>query len=262
MHLRIVARAVLLVLFLGIRPTAIAQQYERVLVPFDTTQIEGANGVLWSTELRVRNEGDEEVSLFPEQCWFIGTPFPCSTKILVPAHTTQILRVLRAIGGSTRGLMLYVPLSRVDDVQFSLRVRDARSADSIGTAIPIVRARDLRSRYTIVGVPVTNDHRRTLRVYDAHLPEQAAFRIRVYDEADNRLLSDREYLAWGKTDPPNPVLVTATYDFSDALSGSALSGARSVSVSIERIFPEELPFWPMISTTSHLDHRVAIFVAH
>lgn len=88
------------------------------------------------------------------------------------------------------------------------------------------------------------------------------FRIRVFDEADNRTLLDREYMGRQASDPPSPVLVPATFDFSDALAGPELSTARHVGVSIERVFPEALTFWPMVSTTSNIDHRIAIFVAN
>jgi hypothetical protein len=235
---------------------------EQVLVPFDTSTIKGANDALWSAELRVRNAADSEVNLFPELCTWLGQLSPCERKILVPAHTTQVLDVVKFVTPSIPGVLLYVPLDRVDDVQFSLRVRDARSSDAVGTMVPVVRVRDFRSRYTIIGVPIAAGQRRTLRIYEPHLPVQSVFRIRVFDEADNRTLSDREYTGWQPTDPPSPVLVPATFDFSDALAGPELSTAQHVSVSIERVFPEALTFWPMISTTGNSDHRIAIFTSN
>ena len=257
-----------LFLLVGIAASAIGQpQNEQVLVPFDTAVVAGKDGALWSAELRVRNGSDSEVNLFPEQCFTPGLgQLPCGKKIQIPPQTTEVLTVLNrltpTIPDNLHGLLLYVPANRVDDVQFSLRVRDAKSQDAVGTTLPVVRVRNLRSRYTIVGVPVSSGQRRTLRVYEPHLPVQSVFRIRVFDEADNRTILDREFMGWNSTDPPSPVLVPATFDFSDALVGPELATTQHVSVSIERVFPETLTFWPMISVTSSIDHRIAIFVAN
>ena len=258
---------VLLFLVVGITASAIGQpQNEQVLVPFDTAVVAGNDGALWSAELRVRNGSDSEINLFPEQCFTPGLgQLPCGKKIPIPPQTTNVLRVLNGLTPTIRddlhGLLLYVPTNRIDDVQFSLRVRDARSQDPVGTTLPVVRVQNLRSRYTIVGVPVSSGLRRTLRVYEPHLGVQSVFRIRVFDEADNRMILDREYMGGSPTDPPSPALVPATFDFSDALAGPA-QAATYVSVSIERVFPETLTFWPMISVTSNIDHRIAIFVAN
>ncbi len=234
---------------------------EQVLIPFETAVVEGADGTRWSAELRVRNASDVEVNLFPEQCSWIGRPLPCDLRVIVPPRTTKLLDALVA-RSSNSGLLLYVPLDRIDDVQFSLQVRELRSGDSVGTRVPVARARDLKSQFTIIGVPISDDQRRTLRVYEPHLPVQSVFRVRVFDEASNRMLLDREYSGGSPTDSPSPVLVPATFDFSDALASSLMAGAQRVTVSIARIFPAGLTFWPMISSTSNVDHRVAIFVAN
>jgi hypothetical protein len=231
---------------------------EQVLIPFDTNIVDGADGARWSAELRVRNAADVEVNLFPDQCFSFGRPVPCELKIIVPPHVTRVLDVLNE--NSFPGVLLYVPLSHIDDIQFHLQVGDANSQDRLGTTIPIVRARDFRSSFTIIGVPVSAGQRRTLRVYEPHLSPVSSFRVRVVDEATNATLLDRQYERQLLTDPPFPALVPATYDFSDALEGPEVSTAQRVTVSIESVFPG-LTFWPLISVTNSADHRVSIFVA-
>ena len=140
-----------------------AQQpaYEQVLVPFDTAITQGARGARWSTELRVRNTGDAPVNLFPETCSFIGRPFPCDLRIDVQPGVTQVLDVLNFQSADSPGLLLYVPAARSGDIHFSLTVRDLNSADAVGTTVPIARAVSFATRFSIIGVPVAADQRRT-----------------------------------------------------------------------------------------------------
>ena len=251
----------LILVFSSLLTTTLRSQaqppYEQVLAPFDTIVADA--GVRWSAELRVRNSSEVQVNLFPDQCSWIGLVTPCETKIIVPPQTTKLVDVLNSSSLHSPGLLLYVPSTHVDDVTFSLTVRDSRSEDAVGTTIPVVRSRDFRSRFTIPGIPVSLAHRRTLRVYEPHWPVQSVFRVRVIDETTNVVLVEREYLRGLPTDPPSPLLVPATFDFSDSLSAVALGDAEHVSVVVERVFPEQLVFWPLVSVTSNLDNRVAVY---
>lgn len=232
--------------------------HEQVLVPFDTMLVSGA-GAPWSAELRVRNSSDVAVNLFPEQCWFIGEVTRCERKIVVPPNTAQVLDVLSSASLDWPGILLYVPSTHVNDVHFSLNVRDSRSRDSVGTTVPVVRRRDFAAWFSIPGIPIAVEHRRTLRVYDPQMPTQSVFRVRVIDDATSAILFERDYFRALPTDPPIPAIVPATFDFSDALSADALGSSQHVTVVIERVFPEDLPFWPLISVTSNQDNRVAVY---
>jgi hypothetical protein len=231
--------------------------FEQVLVPFDTSVSQGAYGARWSAELRVRNSAGVPINLFPETCSFIGREFPCDLRIDVPAGRTVILRVLTA--DSSHGVLLYVPLDHRADIHFSLTVRDLTSGDAAGTAIPVVRASQFTTNATIIGVPVSPDERRSLRVYEPFQPVNAVFLVRVIDEATEGILFEREYSMLLPTDPPGPILVPATFDFTDALAAPRVLTASRVTVTIERIFPGGLGFWPMISVTSNRDNHLAVF---
>ncbi|MHB0972112.1 MAG: hypothetical protein ACYC7A_17400 [Thermoanaerobaculia bacterium] len=256
-------RCTYLILFLAFLLPVIVQaqsppSYEQFLAPFDTMVAEGP-GVRWSAELRVRNSSDVAVNLFPEECFYIGHVIPCDMKIIVPPRTAQVLDVMQSSSLWSPGVLLYVPSSHVDHVHFSLSVRDADSADTVGTTIPVVRRSAFRSRFIIPGIPVTRDHRRTLRIYEPHTPPFSRFRVRVIDDATGAVLSDQERIGSLPTDPTSPVLVPATFDFSDALGADALHDAQHVSVVVERLFPEEMIFWALISLTSNRDNSVAVY---
>lgn len=233
--------------------------FEQVLVPFDTSVLQGAYGARWSAELRVRNSADVPINLFPEICSSLGREFPCDLRIDIPASRTLLLDVLTNASATAPGVLLYVPIDHSADLHFSLTVRDLTSGNTVGTAIPVVRASQFTTRATIIGVPVSADERRALRVYDPFLPVNAVFRVRVFDEATNGLLFERQYSLLLPSDPPSPALVPATFDFSDALAAPQVLTAARVTVTIERIFPGGLGFWPMISVTSNRDNHLAVF---
>lgn len=258
-------RPVFLAILLAFATNAYAQQeppYVQVLVPFDTLLVNGGGGELWSAELLVRNSADVAVNLFPETCFVFGRPFPCERRIAVPPGETHALDVLESDSLQNPGLLLYVPITHREYVDFTLTVRNLASDDRIGTSIPIVERSQLLPHARIVGVPLDSEHRPTLRVYDPFLPPNAVFRVRVIDEATNAVIFDREYSRFLPTDPPSPALVPATFDFSDALEAAMASGSQRVTVTVERIWPRQLGFWPMISITSNRDGRIAVFTPH
>jgi hypothetical protein len=255
------ARTLLVSVILGVVWNISAQTqppFEQVLVPFDTAVFGGA-GARWSAELRVRNSADVQINLFPDTCSFIGGEFPCDLKIPIQPGVTQVLDVLTFVSPAQPGVLLYVPIEHTSDVHFTLSVRDLNSKDSVGTTIPVVRRSQFTTRATLVGIPIAPAQRRTLRVYDPSLPPNPVFRVRVIDEATNRTLVDREY---SRLLPPNeggPILVPETFDFSDSLAAPELTSAERVTVTIERIFPRGLTFWPTLSVTSDRDNHFAIF---
>lgn len=238
---------------------AAAQEgYEPVLVPFDSGVLPGRAN--WRAELRVRNSTDSPINLFPEVCSFWGVPYPCDTKIVVQPGTT-LLDVLKYASTDLPGVMLYVPSAHTDDVHFTLHVGEAGASTRAGAVIPVVRTSDLRTAFTIVGVPMSAALRRTVRVYQQGYPEQSVFRVRVIDEVSNRVIVEREYSRGSASDIPG-LFVPATFDFSDCLADDRAQSSERVTVVIERIWPSNMKFWPIISVTSNTDNSVAIYTAH
>jgi len=58
------------------------------------------------------------------------------------------------------------------------------------------------------------------------------------------------------TDPPFPLLVPATFDFSAVLHEAAAAGGERVRVSIERTWPSGARYWPLITITNNLTQQV------
>jgi hypothetical protein len=231
---------------------------EMVLVPFETAVVQGAGGAIWSSELRVRSSATTTVNLFPETCSWIGAEFPCHLRIDVAPGQTQLLD-LASSSPAPSAIFLYVPLEQRDDIHFTLTVRNASSADVVGTTIPVVPLSRFVSQATIVGIPVGVGLRHTLRVYDSAFPSGSRFLVTVVDDTTNQPLVARQYETRLPVDPPSPPLSAATYDFSDILFGLASSVPKHVSVMIERSVPSPgWKFWPMVSVTDK-NNRFAVF---
>jgi hypothetical protein len=155
--------------------------YEQVLVPVSIggEPVPGAHGSRWTSELWVSNSGEHRVEVMHglnlcSTC--VGEPFPG----LAPGETKKI--ELPA-GGANAAYRLYVQRGGIDDLTFSLRIRDVgHSEDNHGTEIPVVRMEGAFDRFaTVVNVPIDSRSRTGLRVFSssAHVPE-VEVRVDVY----------------------------------------------------------------------------------
>lgn len=226
-------------------------QYERILVPFDTMTLRSASGT-WRAELWVRNNGATPVNLLPEECFLIGMPVVCERRIDVPAQHS--LRLDLGMDDPNRpGAFLFVPVDRLGDVAVNLRVRDTdRGADAIGTEIPVIRSRDMKTGVaTMLNVPLETNGRTHLRIYTNEVPV-ASFIVRVYGEPNGPLLAQGIYRFIGPTDAPGywPAVVDAS-----AVFRSLIADRTRVTVESEN---PQLPFWPLLTITNRRNNQVTV----
>lgn len=247
-----------LILALLLLPSlAVAQQipeYEQILVPFDAMTLE-SGGARWHAELWVRNDGATSINLFPEVCYDIGQPFPCTRRIDVPAGKTVLVDVFEPPNAEFPGVLFYVPRGRSGDVTFNLRIRDLnRGADAIGTEIPVVREDDLKKgTATLINVPLSPNGRVDLRLY---VPDPAGgFTVRLFAEPTGALLGQRTYVMGFPTDPPYPLLAPITINASDIFRGWI---ADRVRVTVERTIGADRPFWPLLTITNQRNNQITV----
>lgn len=153
--------------------------YERVLVPVIIADpLAGAYGSQWITDLVVRNESDEQVTITP-----IVTNGCVASCQLTPAHT--LYRPSLVVANPNAGTFLYIGKPGIGKVTLGLRVQDtSRQLSTWGTSVPVVREKDIYTgKLQLLNIPVNADFRAALRVYDFDTTgsDTQLVRVRIFD---------------------------------------------------------------------------------
>jgi hypothetical protein len=228
--------------------------FERVLLPVLTGPTAGAHGSLWTTEVWVHNSGEVPVPMLYQECWVSA----CALYFHVPPSTTQ-RPPIGTLGPDERpGMLLWIPKEHSSAISFSLRAQDlSRQSQTWGTEIPVVReAEFLTSTAQLLNVPITDEFRQTLRIYEVESRSHAEFIVRVYEQESNLLLGERTLLTRGFGDPdwgiprrPGSV-------------GAGLLDLFALPQSVTRVRVEVTPvttgirFWAFISVTNNETQHV------
>jgi len=163
-------------------------EYERVLLPLAPQQLAGANGSSWLVTATLMNASNDVIN-------FLG-PFEEPPGIVPSPHRPNIapgqvvpLTVLRRHDGGD-GLFVAVPSFAADDVTFASRVADvSRTAQTLGTEVPVARERDYKNKVVLLDVPNDPRYRSTLRVY-GFADDVQSVRIRIFDFAGSEAFVD------------------------------------------------------------------------
>lgn len=176
---------------LAAEPSLDPRDYELALVPvFTSSPSPGAFGSLWSSQLWIRNVGEEPAvfSQGPPEC-NIGCQDD-DHHSLAPKATARITSVAAARDGQP-GFVLHLQRERA--FAFNLRVHDlSRQSETWGTEIPVVRERDLlHESGVLLNVPQKAGFRVLLRAYSVPGRVGDAVILRVYPRQGNELLAER-----------------------------------------------------------------------
>lgn len=160
----VVLLALSLSLSVDAQQSGLIGDYEVALVPVFFFG-PGAHDSNWETRVTVVNVGDDGVTM---PVPMLGRPF--DEECGPPDGQLEPFDVRAICSGyaSPSGLLLYVPKSLApNEVQINARVRDLnRNAGSAGTAIPVARESDFRSRdFLLTHIPSDARFRANLRVY-------------------------------------------------------------------------------------------------
>jgi hypothetical protein len=242
-------------------------QWAAVLVPlWLDTPAPGARGSIWSTELWLRNGGDEPLTIVPWDCG--NDPRFCRTsRTLAPSESLRNLPL-----GPPRATfftpndapfpparVLYVSRDAAPSIQARLRLRETKSG--VTTDLPVVREGETRASVDLVGVPVAANARTTLRIY-AVSDTYEVFDVYVFQQHEGT--DDAVALAATR--------VLASAPFSESESATAypayaamdldplLRNARdSVHIAIVPAFTNfPTSCWAMVSITDNDTQRVTI----
>jgi hypothetical protein len=160
-------------------------EYERVFFPTSYSG-EGAFGSLWTALNYVYNRGPAALEILPVLPDHLLPVVP--DPILDPGEK----RLLR---GEFRdgGTFVYVPRGTEPWLAYASHIADeSRRLTDAGTELPVVHERDTGPRVNLLGVPLTNESRQTLRIFDL---AGAGAEVVIVVRVPNR---------------PEPVVLTAT----------------------------------------------------
>jgi len=248
-------------LLLLLAPAALAAE-EKVLIPIKAFSVPGANGSVWSSQLAISNHSERSI--------IVGGVGPC---VVIPCGSVELSPNTTIFTGIYTSL-LGVDSSDALGVTFQLRVQDtSRQAQTWGTSIPAVRARDAFVGRTanLVDIPLTDAFRVMLRVYDFDPPvsfdpaelRQVKLRFYAVDATQSEptgvpdlLLS--ETIETFVIHPTEPFTAPPTLSI-PLWSIPELAGHERIRIELEPISPG-LRFWAFASVTNNATQHVTVIV--
>lgn len=262
-------RALWLILLTSISASVYGQQstaqYVRFLAPLGTTAapIPGANGSLWTTEFVLTNRSDRFVDVRP-----YGTTTICNFCDAPGTPPGSTLNAAVGGGSTVRGQFLFVRDSDVGAVNMSLRVRDlSRASQTWGTAIPVVHERLFSANtLSVTDIPVSEEHRLTIRVYGLDGLDPTPVRLRLYGRGSIQFQARPDVLIAERTvvlatDPARTTLNQQARPAFAELAGldvfGAVSGYERVRLDVQSL-SDGKKIWAFVSSTNNDTQHVTI----
>jgi len=232
--------------------------WRRMLLPVTAQAIPGAGGSLWRSDITMLIKSPVAVDIRPSPCDTIIVTCPFVPPPLNrPFNAADFVINHEAPGGQ----FLYVPAPDEEKVRFNIRVYDqARTAETAGAEVPVAREEDFTSgTIALLGIPVAEEYRHTLRVYDADARSGARVLIHVYAGAETtpRVSVVRTLEQSPQLQRTTPALLPTHPSYLQLDLGQlvSLAGLSSVRVEIEPVDPG-LRFWGFVSITNNETHHV------
>lgn len=163
------------------------ENLETILLPIVTSEVAGAFGSVWVSDLRVRVTPGAPVTLFPlnETCHILCPP-PPTTGFSIEGGTTFEPALFMPQPGAPPALLLYTFADQSERLAFNLRIQDlSRQSQTWGTEIPVVREHEFRTGVIqLLNVPLDERFRQMLRVYDPDGRGTTQVLIRIFSMDD------------------------------------------------------------------------------
>lgn len=250
--------AVVLLLLSATFSSAADDVWQRYLVPITDTQVPGANGSLWRTDLTMLFRADQQLTIDPDPC---NVPITCiyqNPPLRRPFDAHEYGFALPNRGGQ------FLHVFGDHDASFAMNGRfydESRLQETAGTELPIVRVEEFRTDgVVLLNIPVAPQYRHTLRIYDGDGREtRVAIRVFAGDETTPRLSITRDLVPFHPTAPPaNP-----RYPAYDELALGqllALEGVDDLRIEVDPL-TEGSRIWAFVSITNNDTHHVTLVSA-
>ena len=240
--------------------------YETFLLPVHLDgNVPGANGSLWATQIWIRNNGPNGITLAPWPCdpGQVCPPVIPLTRTLKPGETLLSLPPFFQVPDANPSRLLFVNRDEADRLSVHLRLFDrSRSQSDAGAEIPVVRERDLySSALQLNGVPLSSNFRSMLRIYDL-TRKDSQFRVRLYDASITNAPVPvyRELVVTASTPYEPPFNTEPAYaafgGFNDLLPQPGIHPA-ALRVEVEPLTAGSR-FWAFVSITNNDTQRVTL----
>jgi hypothetical protein len=235
---------VLVLLIAWARPVA-GQQYstnefEAFLVPVIATDVQGAHGTVWTTDLWFRNN-----SIYPVTV--LGTARISPPPTIGVTQRLELMPTFR----DEPGTFLLVTKTGSEDVQFDLRLFNVADADdSVGTKLPVVRASQFAKQVNLINVPTGFQIRSALRVYvhpNDFWSAGDAVTLTVYSH-DDRLLATAEI----------PLRGTPKYGAILSLTDTLPQIVQVDRVRLHIKSQNDVRLWAFVANVSNVSQRVSV----
>jgi hypothetical protein len=230
-------------------------ELQRVLLPITVTNVPGAFGSTWTSELRLFTHTGLPL-VFPLRP--AGCEPACNEPIQGIPDTVFLEGFFATQPGETGGSWLYVEKPAVDQTVITLTLREN---SHLFTQIPTVRENEFfDSPVNILAVPYNPSTRLTLRVYANEDAAGAAVRCRVHDEFPDAVLFDQVVpLSVTQRFFTIPVMSFALRPAYGQLSWQPVDTPRlgHVRVEITPLTPG-LRYWAFLSATDNATQQTVI----
>ena len=219
-----------------------SRAFARFLLPvFIEGEVTGVHGSRWTTELTgfLRGTGTTRVTDEPSNA---SADVIGSGVAFTPSVDTERQGL---------GRFIYVSTEAAERITLNLRARDvSRSSENLGVEVPVVSAQDTfgpDSIIAIINVPVAEQYRQKLRVYDFEGEYGRTVRVNVGGVVTRELTMSSGDV--GGDFPAYP-----GYAELDLNTIPELQGRNNVTVTIET--PDEGRFWAYVSVTNNNTQQV------
>lgn len=253
-----IRRLTLTALFLLVCLSSTAQPAPtgRVLLPIIATNVAGALGSQWTTDIVVFNNSANRADIaIPLTC--LGT---CGSGLtLAPGQILDVTNASTRPGVPTLFLYYYLQDPSTDNIQAAVRVRDlSQQANSWGAEVPVVRDADAFARpFDLLNVPLIPRFRQTLRVYDLAATASSSVKVQYFSMATGALLKENDLAV--VLPSGQPALPSAP-----AYAEVGFSGGTPEFAGVDRIRVRIVPsntaqrLWGMISVTNNDTQELTI----
>lgn len=235
-----------------------ASDWSRILLPLIMEETPGANGSLWKAELTGLIDSPEGLRHVPEGCG--GREDPCSPP---PSKRAFDLREQDFIVTEGLAQFVYVDKAHARQLHVSTRVFDStRQEVTAGAFVPSPRDEDFSAEgFTLIGIPVAEPFRSTLRIYDYDAHDGAEVLVELYgDDAETPFASNVYTLDTGLQPT---TLTTAQLPAAPALAQVDLTPLVDAAVyerlrlSVRPVTPG-VRLWGIVSITNNETHHVTV----